>query len=228
MKKIKLYTEVSYLLGLVLLAFGTALMELADFGMSMVVSPAYIAHVKVSEFWPGFTFGKAEYLLQALLLVLMIVALRRFKVSYIFSFATAFLYGNVLDVCIWLASGLPADGIGYRVLYFIIGMVLCSIGVACFFRTYIAPEVYELIVKEFSAKWGFKQGNCKTVYDCISCGVSVLLSFLFFGFGQFVGVKYGTIICALVNGQLIGLISKGMDRVFEDRDLLPFRSFFEK
>ena len=35
------YTEAAYFIGLIMLALGTAFMERADFGMSMVVAPAY-------------------------------------------------------------------------------------------------------------------------------------------------------------------------------------------
>ena len=44
------YCELAYFLGIVVLAFGTALMEKADFGMSMVVAPAYLIHLKISEY----------------------------------------------------------------------------------------------------------------------------------------------------------------------------------
>ncbi|MBQ9166537.1 MAG: hypothetical protein IJX71_06415, partial [Oscillospiraceae bacterium] len=91
------YTELAYVMGLLALAFGTALMERADFGVSMVVAPAYLVHLKLSETLPFFTFGMAEYTFQALLLVVMVVVLRRFRVSYLFSFVTAVLYGLTLD-----------------------------------------------------------------------------------------------------------------------------------
>ena len=38
------YTEVAYILGIVVLAAGNALMEKANLGMSMVVAPAYLLH----------------------------------------------------------------------------------------------------------------------------------------------------------------------------------------
>ena len=53
------------------------------------------------------------------------------------------------------------------------------------------------------------------------------MSFLFFGFGRFEGVKFGTIFCAAVNGQLIGMISRFLESVFEFRDGLPLRKYFE-
>ena len=65
------YTEAAYIAGLLILAFGTALMERADFGLSMVVAPAYLVHRKLSQTMPFFTFGMAEYVLQACLLVVL-------------------------------------------------------------------------------------------------------------------------------------------------------------
>lgn len=213
MKK-KFYMEASYLLGLAILALGTALMEKADMGMSMVVAPAFLLHLKLSHIFPWFTFGVAEYTFQAVLLIGMILALRQFHAGYFLSFATALLYGLILDAMITLAAPLPVS-LAARICWFILGMLLCSLGVALLFHTYIAPEVYELFVKEWAGKFNQDIGRVKTVYDCISCGVSVLLSFAFFGFGHFEGVKYGTIICALINGWIIGRISTWLDRHYE-------------
>ena len=53
------YTEAAYFVGLFVLAIGTALMERGDFGMSMVVAPAYILHRWLVEFLPFFSFGHA-------------------------------------------------------------------------------------------------------------------------------------------------------------------------
>lgn len=96
--------------------------------------------------------------------------------------------------------------------------MLCSLGVAFLFHTYIAPEAYELFVKEVSAKYGTGLGRTKTVYDCCSCAAAVVLSFVFYGFGRFEGVKLGTVICALVNGTLIGFLSRKMEARFQFRD----------
>ena len=73
--------ELAYVLGILTLALGTALMERADFGVSMVVAPAYLLHLKISQVYPFFTFGTAEYCLQAALLIVLCLVLRRFKAS---------------------------------------------------------------------------------------------------------------------------------------------------
>lgn len=221
------YTELAYIMGLLALAFGTALMERADFGVSMVVAPAYLVHLKLSETLPFFTFGMAEYTFQALLLVVMVVVLRRFRVSYLFSFVTAVLYGLTLDGAIGLVSLFPGESFPFRLAFFLLGMLFCSVGVSFFFHTYISPEVYELFVKELSAKYGFAIHKCKTVYDCVSCLLGVVLSFIFFGLGVFEGVKLGTIFCALVNGWLIGRCSALFESVWRFEDKWQLKKSFQ-
>ena len=107
MKKRVFYCEAAYFVGLVVLAFGTSLIERASFGMSMVVAPAYLLHLKISPYLPFFTFGVAAYAFQALLLLLLAVFLRKVKKSYFLSFATAFLYGLILDAAMSLVAFLP-------------------------------------------------------------------------------------------------------------------------
>jgi uncharacterized membrane protein YczE len=94
------------------------------------------------------------------------------------------------------------------------------------FHTYISPEVYELFVKELSAKYGVDIHRFKTGYDCCSCVAGVCLSFAFFGFGRFEGVKWGTILCALINGWLIGRFTRLYESHWEFRDGLPLRRYF--
>ena len=83
-------------------------MERADFGMSMVVAPAYLLHLKLSQTLPLFSFGMAEYTLQAVIIVLLALVMRRFKLSYLFSFCTAVIYGLTLDGVMLLTGGLGA------------------------------------------------------------------------------------------------------------------------
>ena len=126
-------------------------------------------------------------------------------------------------------SFLPGDDtLTWRIIYYFIGEFVCSLGVSLIFHTYISPEAYELFVKEISDKKGWNISRVKTIYDCTSCLIGVILSFAFFGFGHFEGVKLGTIFCALINGTLIGIISRFMESHFEFRDRLNLRSLFNR
>ncbi len=227
MKKRVFYTEAAYPVGIIALALGTAFMEKADFGVSMVVAPAYLLYLKLNQVFPFVTFGMAEYMLQAFLLLMLCFTLRRFRVSYLFSFVTAVIYGFTLDGCMGLVALIGADTtILIRLVLYLSGMLVCAVGVSLLFHTYIAPEVYELAVKEISVKLGFNIVHVKTLYDCVSCLVAVLLSFAFFELWHFEGVKLGTIFCALVNGTIIGFFSRSFERFFDFRDGLKLRRYF--
>ena len=226
MKKKVFYTEISYVLGLVIMAFAAAFTEKADFGMSMVVAPAYILHLKLSQFLPWFTFGVSEYFFQGMLIVLTIVIMRKFKLSYLFSFVTAVLYGTLLDMAMNIIAPLPDEAFAIRVVWYVLGSVFCSLAVSLFFHTYISPEAYELIVKELAAKYSFNINKVKTAYDCASTILGIMMSFAFFGFGVFEGVKLGTVICALVNGFLIGRFTKLLEKYFTFENRFSLEKYF--
>ena len=226
MKK-KCSTELAYVLGLVFVAIGVVLMEKADFGVSMVVAPAYLLYRALSPTWSFVTFGMAEYCLQAVLLLVMILILRRFRLSYLFSFITAVVYGLVLDGFMRLGTLLPTAFWWQRVIYYVVGMLFCSAGVSAMFHTYISPEVYELFVKEVSGHFRVDINKLKTGYDCLSCLVGVVMSFLVFGLWHFVGVNWGTILCALINGTIIGRFSAFYEKHWTFYDRFPWRRFFE-
>lgn len=226
-KKGVFYTELSYVLGLIIMAFAAAFTEKADFGMSMVVAPAYIIHLKVSQFLPWFTFGVSEYCFQGLLIIITVIVMRKFKRSYLFSFVTAVLYGTLLDLAMRIIETVPDDAFYLRVIWWTVGTVLCSLAVSLFFHTYISPEAYELIVKEISGKFGLNINKVKTSYDCISSVLGIVLSFAFFGLWHFEGVKLGTIVCAVINGFLISRFTKLLESKFEFKDKLKLRKWFE-
>lgn len=219
--------ELAYVVGIIAVAFGVAFMEKANFGVSMVVAPAYLLYLKLSPSYPFFTFGMAEYTLQAVLLVAMMIMLRKFKLSYLFSFVTAVVYGFTLDFCMWSVNGIDAQPVWARLVMFLGGMVLCSIGISFFFHSYVSPEVYELFVKEVSHHIGMDINRFKTIYDCSSCAISIAMSFAFFGLWHFEGVKLGTVFCALVNGSMIGAVSRFLEKRFEFKDCFKLRKYFE-
>lgn len=225
-KKHLFYTELAYLPGLILLAIGAAMVAKSDFGMSMVVAPAYLLHLKLSQTLPFFSFGMAEYVLQAVLLILLALAMRRFKLAYLLSFVTAVLYGAFLDVSLMLLSLPDLSLLSVRLLYYVLGILCTAFGISLVFHTYIPPEAYEQVVKDLSAKFGFNINKCKTCYDCISLVVSVALSFCFYGFGHFEAIKWGTLGCALLTGSIVGMFSRFLEKHFVFQDRWPYRRLF--
>ncbi|MGN1168329.1 MAG: YitT family protein [Lachnospiraceae bacterium] len=213
MRKIRVSNELIYIFAVLVLSFATAMLAAADFGMSMVVAPAYIISLKI----PFLTFGQAEYIVQGTLFIVFCIVMRKIKPMYFFSFASGFIYGAVLDF--WRAV-IPHFNPGHykpgtlpvniRIFYFAVGFLLNSLGVALYFKTYFYPQVYEFFVKGISKKFGIELAKFKIGFDMTCLIIAVILSFVLFR--KIEGIGAGTVILACCNGVLIGFYGKWMDR----------------
>lgn len=224
MKKTAIYSEVAYLVGILLLAVGNSLCAFGDLGMSMVVAPAYVLHLALVRVFPWFSFGVAEYTVQALVILALIVMTRRVKARFFLSYGTTLIYGVFLDVFVGVTALLPSV-LGLRIAAYVLGFLFSSAGVAVLFTTYFPPGLYEVLVQEIVGKWHGKLGVVKTVYDVCSLLVAVAMSLLIFG--GFRGIGVGTVVCAFLNGTFIHLFGKLYNRLFAVKDALPWRVFFE-
>lgn len=237
-KKLTFYTEIAYFVGLFFLAFGTALTVYGGFGISMVVAPAYILHLFVSQFLPFFSFGMAEYTLQAVILIILSIILRKAKWSYLLSFVAAILYGLALDLSTKLTAFFP-QLLPLRIIVYLIGVIIICAAVALLFSAYLPPEAYEMFVKEFSAKFKKPIPKVKMIYDCASLVVAIIFCIILlspFKADSFLGVinnfmacgiSIGTVACAFINGPIIGLFQRLYSKIFNFKDGLKLRKYFE-
>lgn len=227
-RKIKISSEITYFAAILLLSLAVAILSAADFGISMIVAPAYLVSLKTSFL----SFGQAEYAVQALVFIFLCIILKKFRVSYLFSFGTCLIYGFVLDLWRKIPFLNPAAtppgsmNMPLRVAMFVIGMLLTSFSVALFFKTYLFPQVYDFFVKAVSAKYGIKLPLLKTIIDLSCLTASAIMTFAFFG--GIKGIGWGTLIMALSNGTVIGFFSKLLDRAFDFQPTFPkFAALFK-
>ena len=93
-KKIKISSELVFLLATVILSFSVAMIATTDFGVSMIVAPAYI----LSQKFTFLTFGQSEYIIQAILFIVFCIAMKKVKLIYFCSFLSGIIYGAILDL----------------------------------------------------------------------------------------------------------------------------------
>ena len=79
-------------------------------------------------------------------------------------------------------------------------------------------------MKGVSEKYGIKTAKFKTAFDIAMLIISVAMSLIFFK--GFVGVKWGTLVMAAVDGTLIGWFLKLIDKFFAVEPI--FKSFAAK
>lgn len=214
MKKIKLPSEAAYLFSLVILSLAVAMISATDFGVSMIAAPAFILSAKT-----GMSFGQCEYIMQGLLFVVMCILLKKVRLLYFSSFITGFVYGLMLDM--W-RIGIPHFNpsatepgslpMTVRLVYYIVGMIMTSFAIALFFRTYLYPQVYDFFVKAVTVKYKLNRNKFKIIFDFSCLAAAVLMTLLMFG--RFVGIGIGTLVMTVLNGLLISLAGKILDRFF--------------
>lgn len=222
MKKIKIPGELAYLISIITMSFSVAMVSAGDLGLSMIVAPAYI----ISQALGVITFGQSEYLVQAVLLVIFCLIVRRFRPLYLVSFGTCLIYGAMLDF--WRAvipvfnPNVVAPGSmdwPIRIAFFLGGAIITGFAVALSFHAYLYPQMYDYFVKGVAAALGKDRIRVKTVFDLSCLALALVLTFVLFG--RMVGVGVATFVTAIINGPIIGFFDRLFTRRFEFPALFP-------
>ncbi len=232
MKKLRHSSELLWVLGIVFVALGVSLCSKANLGVSMIAAPAFVVYDAIAPLWGGFSVGITEYVIQGLLLILLCLVIRSFNWRYLFTFAVAVVYGYVLDLFLFLVGGLVVDTVFLRWTMLVVGDVITALGVACFFRTYMPLQVYELFVSEIASHFHKPIVRVKSIFDISLLVLSVLLALTLYGdigsfdwstigHASFHSIGLGTLVTALINSPLIALMGKVVDRFFDATPLFP-------
>ena len=226
MYKIKKSNELLWLFGILFVALGVALCSKADLGVSMIAAPAFVLSEALLPLSGFFSVGATEYVFQGLLLVLLCLLLRRFNWRYLLAFAVAVLYGYTLNFFLWLLGGLTVTGAFLRWVLLLVGDCVTAFGVACFFRTYMPLQVYELFVAEIARCFKLPIGRVKSCFDISLLAFSVILAFSLFGDAatfdfttiwrtSYHSIGLGTLVTTAINSPLITLAGKLIDKCFD-------------
>ena len=215
MKKIRFCGEAAYFVSLAVLALAVSLTASTNFGISMIVSPAYLLSLKLDFL----TFGQSEYIVQGILFILFCFIMKKVKLSFFFSFASGLIYGVILDA--WrllphLNPDVTAPGalpLPLKITYFALGILLTGFSIALCFKSYLYPQVYDFCVMGISKKFKIPEGKFKLFFDLSFLVLSVAMSFILFG--KLHGIGIGTFIMAFMNGIVIGWFSKFFDKFFD-------------
>lgn len=224
--KIKKSNELLWLLGTVFVALGVAICSKADLGVSMIAAPPFVLFDAVKKLSPLLSVGVVEYIVQGVLLILLCCIVRRFNWRYLLAFVVAVIYGYTLNLFIWLLGGLTPGSIASRYVMLIIGDMVTAFGVACFFRTYMPLQVYELFVAEIADKFKITVTRVKAFFDISLLVISVILALTLFGdlktfdwstiyYSSYHSIGVGTLITTAINSPLIKLMGKLIDKIFD-------------
>ncbi|MGI6160615.1 MAG: YczE/YyaS/YitT family protein [Christensenellales bacterium] len=213
MNKKKFSSELALVLGLLLNSLAVAFMAQSDFGVSSLTS----FPLALSYLLPRLSFGMWSFLWQVLAIAMLIIMTRSFRWGYLISFFIGSIFGYLLDLFTPLLSHLP-QMLPLRILYYVIGMLILSIGISLLLRCRLPILPFETFIRGVSSHFNWPVKWIKTIYDCTSVLLALLTSLLF---GRLVGVGIGTIASALMQGTLIQRNFRFLDSRFTFEATVP-------
>lgn len=191
-----------FVLGVIINSFGIACITKAGLGTSQISSLPYVLSLEFPV-----SFGTTTFCVNMLWIVLQMILLRgQFKPSQFLQVVVNVLFSVLIDVCMALLWFLQPTALWERILCVVVGCAILALGNVI----EVAPNVVmvpgEGIVRALSIVTGKRFGTVKVVFDITLIVIAVIMSFIFFG--RLEGVGIGTIISALLVGTIINAITR--------------------
>ena len=191
--------ELALLIVVIVNSFGVVLMLYSNAGISAISSVPYA----FSEVMPFFSLGTWTYIFQSLLILTLMIMRKRFVLPYLLSFVVGFAFAELLDFHkAWI--GILPDGLGFRIVYFIISYILLCIGIALSNRCKLPIIPTDLFPREFSDITGIKYSRVKITFDVLCLFTTGVMTFV--GLGYIKGLGIGTVMAAFTMGKRQGLL----------------------
>lgn len=208
-----------YLVGLYCMAIGVVFSARSNLGVSPVGSLANVLYqIGLAEQMPGYVnLGNCTTAVYCLYILAELLILRRdFKPKMLLQLAASFLFGQLVNIATAMMAFLPApNSYAVQMLYLLCSVPLVAVGVMLYLSPNILPTPGEGMSLAISKKTGLSVGSSKTVFDCSLVVISAATSLIYFH--GLVGVREGTVICAL----FVGFVMKQMQKVCQ-KPLLRF------
>ena len=193
-----------FLIGLCIASFGVAFSAKAGLGTSPVASVPY----SVSLLNHTLTFGGWLNVWSVLQIMIQVALLRR-KCNFIeigIQTLLAFVHGYMTDLFGILLTWIDPSSYTIRFLLMLIGCVLLAFGIWVQFKGGVAMLPGEAMNRAISIVTGFRYENIKVFFDILYIAVAAAICLIFIG--RLEGVREGSIIAAVLIGNLIKLFNR--------------------
>ena len=202
-----------FIVGLFIAALGVAFSTKAGLGTSPVASVPY----SVSLMSPLLSFGGWLNLWSVIQITIQVILLRRNckPVKIAIQTVLAFAYGYMTNFSVSLISGLVVDSYVKQFACMIFSCFILGFGIWLQFKGGVAMLPGEAMNRAISFVTGKKYENIKILFDVLYIAVSVILGLVFLG--GFKGVREGSIIAAVLIGNIIKLYNGIWNHLFRQK-----------
>lgn len=200
-----------------ILAAGVIVMTRSELGASSTtVMPNVINCILLDKGITNIGLGMCTTAIYCLFILTQFILLRRdFKPMMLLEIGVSFIFGWFVSLSQGLLSFLPVPGTYVlRLVYLIVSIPIMALGVVVYISAQISPAPSEGLTAAISQKTGISIPISKLVMDIALVVISAAISLIYFH--GFVGIREGTIICALVFGPTMKPIMKLINQPLMD------------
>ena len=190
--------------GQLILALGVVVAVKSALGASPTTGiPNVIYQILLSKGNTSLGLGTITTAIYCVYILVQLAILRKeFKLHMLLEIAVSFIFGYFLSFGQTLLAFLPAPQTYImRLVYLIVSIPIMSLGIAVYVTPQISPAPAEGVTAAMSQKTGWPVPKCLLIFDIAIVAIAVALSLIYFH--GLVGVREGTIICALTLGPVM-------------------------
>ena len=207
---------VVFIVGLFIASFGVAFSTKAGLGTSPVASVPYSVSLANS----ALSFGGWLNLYSVIQIAIQVLLLRSKcnPVEIVIQTILAFAYGYMNNFSAKVISGLKVSGYPMQFAIMLLGCVVVAFGIWLQFKGGVAMLPGEAMNRAIATVTNKKYENIKVIFDILYILVSVVISLVCFHKLQ--GVREGSIIAAILIGNIIKVFGKLFGKTFDN--VFPF------
>ena len=191
--------------GVVFTALGIGIMTIAGVGTSPISS---IPNVLSLIFPPSigvfsFSFNMLLILFQAILLG------RRFPKIWLLQIPFTLVFSAIIDLTVSLLRPAAPQSYPFQLLVLLLGIAVLALGVTIQVFANVLMLPGEATVQAVSLRFGIRFGNAKVATDAVLTAIAAAISLA--AFHGLNGVREGTILAAILTGQVVKLYTRLLD-----------------
>ena len=191
-----------FIIGVIIISFGVALITKAGLGTSPISSISYVLSLQFP-----FTLGQFTFIVNMFFILAQFILLKKdFEPIQFLQIVVNVVFSACIDISMNLLSWLIVNNFMVGLFALLIGCGVLALGISI----EVAPDVLvvpgEGIVRAISIVLNKRFGTVKVIFDITLVSTATILSFLFFG--KLSGLGLGTIISAIIVGYIVNLLNQ--------------------
>ncbi|MCF0120871.1 MAG: hypothetical protein HUJ65_04455, partial [Oscillospiraceae bacterium] len=198
-----------YCLGLFIMALGVIFSSKSALGVSPVTCLANVIYQIALDMGLGsLNLGTCTTISYCFYILVELIILRRdFKPAMLLQIIASFFFGWFVTLAGKCLAFIPApETYALRLVSLLVSVPLVAFGVMLYLAPQILPTPGDGMSLAISIKTGLRVSSSKSILDCCLAVLSAAVSLIYFG--RLVGVREGTVICALTVGFVMKLFMR--------------------